>query len=117
MVVASLARFVCSNREACLRIFFKDRMIVPNLRAKIGRMAETSFLPCFKSTFYVEGHPACMDPHVLAVLLGATRTSHETCYGCRSPQAPQLAASAIVTEPFHRPFLSRFYNRKIPIKI
>ena len=56
-------------------------------------------------------------PHILAVLLGATCTSHETHNSCRSPQAPQLTASLSVTEPFHRPFSSRFYGRKIPIEI
>jgi hypothetical protein len=65
----------------------------------------------------VEGRPACMDPHILAVPLRATRTSHDTYHGRRSPQVPQLASSAIVTEPFYRPFLSSLYGCKIPIEI
>ena len=58
---------------------------------------------------------ACMDPHKLAMLLGATRTSHATHLGYRSPQAPQLASSSSVrsTKPFHRPFLSRFCGKTI----
>jgi hypothetical protein len=49
---------------------------------------------------------------MLAVLIGA-RTSHETHHGCWLPQDPQLSTSLSVTEPFHRPFLSRFCGRKI----
>jgi hypothetical protein len=56
------------------------------------------------SLVWVRARPAGMDPHMLAVLLGAR-------------QAPQLAAISSVTEPFHRPFLSRFCGRKIPIEI
>jgi hypothetical protein len=64
-----------------------------------------------------EGAPAGMGPHMLAMLLGAARTSHSAHHSCRSSQAPQLAASLSVTEPFHRPFLSRFCGSKIPIEI
>ena len=69
------------------------------------------------SLVWVWERPAGIDPHMLAVLLGATCTSHETHNSCQSPQVPQLTVSLSVTEPFHRPFLSRFYGRKIPIEI
>ena len=54
---------------------------------------------------------------MLAMLVGATCTSHETHNSCRSHQAPQLAASLSISESLHRPFLSRSYVRKIPIEI
>ena len=66
---------------------------------------------------WVRERAAAIDPHILAVLLDATCTSHETHNSCRSLQAPQLTASLSVTEPFHRPLSSRFYGRKIPIEI
>jgi hypothetical protein len=70
------------------------------------------------SLVWVRERAACIhvDPHMLAVLLGATCASHETHNSCRSPQAPQLAASLSVTESFHRPFLSRFMVVKFPLK-
>jgi hypothetical protein len=34
---------------------------------------------------WVQARLASMDPHMLAVLLGAARTSHETHHGRRSP--------------------------------
>ena len=69
------------------------------------------------SLVWVRERHAGTDPHMLAVLLNATCTSHETHYSCRSLQAPKLAASLSVPEPFYRPFMSRFYVRKIPIEI
>ena len=44
-------------------------------------------------------------------------TSHETNNSCWLLQAPQLAASLKVTEPFHPQSMSRFYGRKIPVEI
>jgi hypothetical protein len=69
------------------------------------------------SLAWVREPPSGIDPHMLAVLRGATCTSHETHNSCRSPQVPQLAASLSVTEPFHRPFLRRFQGSKIPVEV